>query len=141
MGNTFIAEVRGKTLSGTLKSLSCLRKRSDSSSITWTSRPWDSMACKLLVVCALDTHPPKSSRVFRQNFSAFWDYFGGNTVSISLADSGVKKYLLSSLTIRYFSCVSEETSCCLTFLGTTCVLKGSLQQQPCHVEQAQYFVH
>lgn len=126
-----------------LKSLSCLRKWSGSSSVTQASRPWDGVACKPLVVCASDSHPPKPSRFFRQNFfSAFLDYFGGNTVSIGLTflEVASKKFCCLHSASDSFSSVSEDTSCCLTVLVPTRALKGSMQQQPCHVEQAQYFV-
>lgn len=64
-----------------LKSLGCLRKRSGSSSVTQTSRPWEGVACTPLAVGASNTKPAKSSKDFRQNFfSAFWDYCGGDTV-------------------------------------------------------------
>ena len=140
-GNTFVAGVRGKTSSGMLKSFSCLRKQPGSNSVIWAGRPWGGVACKSLVVCASDTHPPKSSRVFRQNFfSSFWDYLDGNTVSVGLAFLEVtsKKFYSLHSPSDSFSSMSEDASCSLTFLGPTSVLRGSLQQQPCHVEQVQY---
>lgn len=84
---------------------------------------WDAMAYKPLVVGASDTNSLKSPRAFRHNFSACWDYFGGNMVFNSLPFFEVASKIAVVITRHqrvFLLCQRRPAAALLFYVQLTC---------------------